>query len=156
MEQAAPKWLNPQRLIDLLIEQRDLYKRLRSLSERQRGMISSDTPEHLLNILRERQALITALAAINEKLSPFRQGWDGLYAQLPDTARQQVSDLLDEINGLLGAILAADQEDSALLGARRQTVGEALRSVNDTRAANAAYARNAGAGRTTPAGGQGA
>ncbi len=152
MEQAAPKWLNPQRLIDLLVEQRDLYTRLRALSERQRGLISSDSPEQLLNILRERQTLITSLAAINEKLSPFRQEWDGLFAELPEATRTQVTELLDEINGLLGAILTADKEDSALLGARRQTVGAALRSVSDTRVANAAYARNAGGGRSAPAG----
>ena len=48
----------PKRLITLLSEQRELYQRLRDLSERQRSLISSDRPEQLLSILRERQTLV--------------------------------------------------------------------------------------------------
>lgn len=128
-------------LIGLLREQRDLYLRLKELSERQRAMISGDRPEQLLNILRDRQNLVSALARVNEQLSPYRRDWQRVYDRLSETARQNAQELLDEINGMLQVILRTDQEDQALLAARKQAVARALGGVNDGRVANAAYAQ---------------
>lgn len=140
-----------ERLLGLLTQQRDYYLRLRELSEQQRTLISGDRPEQLLNILRERQTLVGALARLNEQLAPFRRDWEGTYAGLPDERRGQANDLLQEINGLLRIILRTDQEDSALLSARKQTVGQAIGAVSDGQTANAAYARQGAGGGKSPA-----
>lgn len=132
-------------LIDLLTRQRDYYLRLRELSEQQRTLISSDRPEQLLNILRERQTLVGALARLNEHLAPFRRNWEGTYNGLPDDQRARANGLLQEINGLLRIILRTDQEDSALLSARKQTVGQAIGAVSNGQTANAAYTQRAAA-----------
>jgi hypothetical protein len=134
----------PERLLTLLKKQRDLYLRLRELSERQRSLISGDRPELLLNILRDRHALVTALAAVNEELSPYRRDWQRVYEALPEVTRHSASELLEEINGMLQVILTADHEDQALLSARKQAVARSLSDVSGGRAANAAYARQAG------------
>lgn len=131
-------------LIELLREQRDLYLRLQELSERQRTLISGDRPELLLNILRDRQSLVAALAAVNEKLSPYRRNWQSVYETLPIVTRHTATELLEEINGMLQVILQADQEDQALLSARKQAVAQSLNDVSGGRAANAAYARQGG------------
>lgn len=140
-------------LIRLLTQQRDLYTRLQGLSTRQRDLVASDQPEQLLTILRERQSLVTSLARINDELSPFRQDWNNLYDQLPDEARAAASSLLDEINQMLQVILKTDQEDGAMLSARKEAVATELRDVGGGRAANAAYARNALHAKTTDSAG---
>jgi flagellar biosynthesis/type III secretory pathway chaperone len=140
----------PKRLITLLSEQRELYQRLRDLSERQRSLISSDRPEQLLSILRERQTLVAALAKLNEQLAPFRRNWDILYQGLPADLRVSANKLLQDINGLLRVILKTDQEDSALLAARKQSVGQRLREVGGGQTANTAYARQSGAPSLAP------
>lgn len=134
----------PEGLIKLLKRQRDLYQRLQELSERQRNLISGDRPELLLNILRDRQTLVTALAKVNEQLSPYRRDWQRVYQTLPEVTRHSVSGLLDEINRMLQCILEADQEDQALLSARKQAVARSLNNVSGGRVANAAYARHRG------------
>jgi hypothetical protein len=133
------EWQDSQRLIALLGEQRDLYQRLRQLSEQQRTLITGDRPELLLGILRDRQALVGALARLNEQLSPFRQNWDRMYADLAAEARDRVNGLLQEINRLLRVILRTDQEDTALLTARKQAAGQELAALNGGRSAHAAY-----------------
>lgn len=138
--------LNAQRMIELLTQQRDLYQGLRELSVKQRTMISGDRPELLLNILRDRQDLVTSLARLNDELGPYRRNWDSLYAALPEADRAAASAVLHEINGLLREILRADQEDSALLSARKQAVGAELADAAGGRAANDAYARQSRAG----------
>jgi hypothetical protein len=142
--------LDPNELITLLERQRGLYLNLRELSDKQRSMIAGDRPELLLQILRERQDLVGSLVRLNEQLAPFRRHWDATYAALPDDRRQQASTLLHEINGLLRVILRTDQEDGALLAARKQAVAADLAATTGGRVANAAYARHA-AGRAGPA-----
>lgn len=141
------KWVNPERLIRLLSEQRAMYLRLQELSRLQRGMIAGERPELLLNILRDRQKLVTALADINQQLTPFRQDWEGVYSQLPEDVRTQAGELLTQINDMLTVILDTDQQDGALLAARRQSVADSLNSLAGGQAANAAYGRTNGGGR---------
>jgi hypothetical protein len=136
-----PNPLDPDRLIDLLSQQRDFYRRLRELSEKQRSLIAGDRPELLLAILRERQELVAALARLNNELGPFRRNWDAMYAALPEAIRSAASQILQEINGLLRVILRTDQEDSALLSARKQAVAADMAGLSGGRAANTAYAR---------------
>jgi hypothetical protein len=135
--------LEPHGLIALLTRQRDLYLKLRVLSDKQRSMISGDRPALLLEILHERHDLVAALAHLNESLSPFRRDWDANYAALPEDERGQASALLREINGLLAGILRTDQEDEALLAARKQAIAADLAATTGGRVANAAYARHA-------------
>ena len=80
---------SPDQLLELLREQRHLYRNLQSLSERQRRLISGDRPELLLNILRDRQMLVTQLARVNEQLSPYRNRWQEIYGQLPEAQRKR-------------------------------------------------------------------
>jgi hypothetical protein len=136
--------LDPNHLISLLSQQRDLYRRLRELSDRQRALIAGDRPEMLLSILRDRQDLVTGLARLNGELGPFRRNWDAMYAALPEEHRRQSSDLLQEINGLLRVILQTDQEDGALLSARKEAVAAEISKTSGGQAANAAYARQSG------------
>jgi hypothetical protein len=134
----------PERLIKLLREQRDLYRRLQDLSERQRNLISGDRPELLLNVLRDRQTLVIALAKVNEQLSPYRRNWQSVYESLPEVTRHTAAGLLDEIDGMHQGIVKTDEEDQALLSARKQTVAHSLNDVSGGRLANTAYARHGG------------
>lgn len=130
-----------ERLIVLLTEQRDLYGRLRELSDRQRALIAGDRPEQLLSILQERQTLISSLSRLNEQLAPFRREWDAMYARLSEESRERTSALLNEINALLKVILKTDREDSVLLAARKHTVARELSGVAGGKTATSAYAR---------------
>jgi hypothetical protein len=135
--------LNPERLMRLLTEQRELYRGLEALSQRQRSSITGDRPEALLDVLTQRQRIILALGRVNEQLAPYRERWAEAYAQLSESARRQAAALLDEINSTLRTILLADHEDGAMLSVRRQTLSRELGRTADGQAANSAYARQA-------------
>lgn len=141
----TPSKPEPERLLTLLTRQRDLYRKLRELSELQRSTISGDRPERLLNILRDRQGLVTSLAQLNDEMGPFRRHWDATYDALPEKHRDHASGLLQEINGLLRVILRTDQEDSALLSARKQAVAGNIADLSGGQVANSAYAKQTGA-----------
>ncbi len=137
--------LDPRQLVSLLGQQRDLYLRLRQLSDKQRTMISGDQPELLLSILRDRQDLVTGLARLNDDLAPYRRRWDALYTALPEDERARASAYLQEINELLRVILRTDHEDSALLSARKQAIAGEIAEASGGQVANRAYAQQGNA-----------
>ncbi|QOJ14277.1 MAG: flagellar protein FlgN [Planctomycetia bacterium] len=142
----SPATPDPRSVIALLTEQRRLYTELRTLSQRQRGLISGDQPEELLNVLRDRQSLVAALARLNHDLAPFRRNWEATYSALPEGDRTQAAELLSDVSALLRTILQSDQEDGALLAARKQLVARELAEIDSTRTAASAYGRQAAAG----------
>lgn len=133
-----------EQLLNLLDRQRDLYGRLQGLSTRQRGLISGEQPELLLDILRERQGLVMALAQLNQELAPYRSDWEARLAALSPESRAKATALLATIQKTLQAILDADREDSALLAARKRLVAQSLNQLAGTAAAHQAYSRKAG------------
>ncbi len=134
---------SPEGLMRLLIEQRDLYRDLEALCQRQRSSITSDRPEALLDVLSRRQRIIQALGRLNEQFAPYRERWAEVYGQLGESARRQAAGCLAEIDALLREILRADQEDGAMLSVRRETLSRELGRTVDGRAANSAYGRQA-------------
>lgn len=138
--------LNPDELIRLLTRQRDGYRRLCALAARQREMISRNDPEALLSILSERQRIVSALAAANVALAPYRGEWAARLSRLAGAARAQVEALLGEISAAAQSVMQSDREDAALLSARKQALGQAVSGLGGGATANAAYARGAGAG----------
>ena len=131
------------RLVALLERQCELYRKLKALSERQRGMIASDRPDMLIETLQERQAHVTELTRLNQRLSPFRRDWNATLATLDEQTKGTVSEMVTTINTLLTGIIESDQQDGAMLSARKQMVASELSGLSGGRVANLGYARSA-------------
>jgi len=125
----------------LLGRQRDLYRALHTLAQRQRHLIAGDHPEALLDILQQRHRLVRALARLNARLTPVRDDWANATANWPEAARRLAENLLAETREIMHDVLASDEQDSQLLAARQQALSQQVRAIPDARAANRAYAR---------------
>ncbi len=144
MSVATP--FNPERILELLSRQRDLYQELRELSVRQRGMITGESGDQLLALLRQRQNAIADLTRINEELGPYRREWETTLARMPTAERVHAGELLNETNNLLRTILRADEEDSALLAARKQAAAREMTQTSSAQSANSAYSAQSATG----------
>lgn len=133
-------------VVALLIEQRDLCRRLAGLAETQRALITGNEPERLLDVLASRQEILDRLTEVGRRLQPFQQNWRGVRAQLTGRDGQLADALVAEVNGLLQTILQKDEADGQLLSARKQATGDQVAEVSRGRAVGAAYAAAAGAG----------
>ena len=128
-------------LIALLEHQRTLYRTLRVLAARQRSLIVQDEAQPLLALLAQRQQLVDGLVALNARLAPFRKRWPDLYATLDEGTQRTVTELLDEANQSLDAILQSDGEDSASLTIRRAGLAERLVSQESGNRVSMNYTR---------------
>ncbi len=104
--------------IALLTQQRDLYATLRRLTEQQRELISSSRPEDLLGVLAERQKVLDRLNGLNEAVKALRERWSDVYWSLNNRQRARADALVKDVQTMLAAILATDEEDARLLSAR--------------------------------------
>jgi hypothetical protein len=134
-------------LISLLTAQRDHYRKLKTLSDRQQQLVADGQVESLLSVLAERQGHVDALTRLNEQLAPHRTAMTGAAEQAEPGQREQLRGLVDEVQTLLDQIIQQDDQDKEKLTADRDRVKTQVQKVNVVPAALAAYRGKA----TTPA-----
>jgi len=130
-------------LVQLLEHQRTLYRRLRVLAERQRALVMMDDAQPLVALLSERQRLVDGLVALSARMAPYRSRWTEIYSSMAEPARRNVSELLEEVNTSLSAILAGDRQDTATLCARRQDAAWRMSAMDAGSRAVSAYSSSA-------------
>jgi hypothetical protein len=86
---------------------------------------------------------VDGLVHLTSQMAPYRSRWTQLFQGMDDSARMQVTALLEEVNGSLSSILASDSRDTATLKARRDSAAQQLSSISESSRANAAYADQA-------------
>lgn len=114
------------RLIELLSRQNELYRSLRALADRQRGLIGDPDARPLLSLLAERQRGVDELVRLNRSLEPFRAAWPSVYAGLEEASKARVTELIAANEQLLASILESDREDGATLSRRQAAVRSEL------------------------------
>lgn len=135
-------------LIAQLAEQRELYGELTGLAEHQRSLIAGDDTESLLEVLGQRQKLVDRLTELADRLRPYQQDWAVIRSRMSEADGREVDRLVSEVNELLATILERDRSDTEQLASRKSSTAADLADVKRSRAAGAAYAAEADAGRS--------
>ena len=112
-----------ERVHALLLEQRDLYRQLAGLADRQR--------------------LVDRLTVTGNELKPYQANWRQFREGLAPDEATRIDRLVGEVNVLLSRILEKDAADAALLSARKSETGQAIGQLHAGRQAGAAYANSA-------------
>jgi hypothetical protein len=136
--QAAPT-PSPEELIALLEQQRELYQRLQALTAQQRTAVGGEDATELLGLLGRRQEVLSALAALDERVRPIRRDWDRLRETLPAGVRARAAQVFQETRDLLAGIIESDQEVSDQLQARKTRTAQAISHLGQAERAHAAY-----------------
>jgi hypothetical protein len=129
-------------VLDMLRDQRDQYESLQGLAKQQSGLIENGSAEQLLAVLAQRQQLVTRLQAAARRLDPYRPRLQDLADAAEPDQRQQLRDLVAQVQQLLGDIMAQDDVDRQKLQAARETVGAASRRTAAAGVALGAYGKS--------------
>lgn len=133
-----------EQLVALLREQRRLYRQLQELAAQQSSLVDGRDPETLLRVLASRQRLIVKLTQTNQQLEPLRQSWDQIAGSLSAEHRQEVQQLIAQVQDMLAAILSQDERDAQSLMSQRSQVAGEIRNTQKGKKMNQAYGRPAG------------
>lgn len=132
------------KLIQLLTQQKFLYRQLKELTQKQTSLVDGHDPEMLLKILAGRQRLIDRLSLIDRELRPIRVDWQRVAASLPVSQREEAKSLIDSMQEILGEIIARDEVDTKTLHSQQQKVTTEIRSTTTGKRVNQAYSQVSG------------
>ena len=132
-------------LIQLLAQQRLLCRQLKELAQKQRSLVDGNNPEMLLRVLAGRQRIIDRLSAIDRNLKPIRSEWQEISRSLPDQQRQEAQSLINEVQDILGDIIARDEKDTEALSQNQQKIGREIKKTQVGKKMNKAYGQSAAA-----------
>jgi len=129
------------RLDRILREQETLYTSLETLSKGQAKLIDAGDASKLLDVLAQREELLSRLGESSEELAPFRRSWPTLMAAIKAPQRTEFTDRIDAIARTIERVNESDEADRAALDARRLEVADRLRGVARCKSALSAYGK---------------
>ncbi len=118
----------------------ELFERLGSLGQRQRELIKEGDAITLLDVLRDRQGVLTRISETSEGIDPFRARWPEVSGQLDPDRRRLIQARLDSLTDAAGRIASRDAEDRRALETKRDALARELSGVDSAKAAVTAYA----------------
>ncbi|MCG8648769.1 MAG: hypothetical protein MI861_02990 [Pirellulales bacterium] len=132
-----------QDVFGLLERQRGLYRELKSLSDQQDALIAQGATEQLLSLLAQRQKLVDGLGQVSASIAPYRSR----IAEIADRAEgdlgPRMRSMVEEVRGLLEAIIERDEKGKADLSTARDKVAGQIRQAAGAASAAGAYSGGA-------------
>jgi hypothetical protein len=126
--------------LDALEAQVVCYRRLAKLAEVQHRHVCQGQSDALMGVLRQRQAVLDEIAALEQALAPARKAWARFVSDLPDTFRPRADVALKETRRLLEQITTADQNDTLVLQQRKLNISREIKKTAVARRVNRNYA----------------
>lgn len=126
-----------------LSEQVACYRLLARLAERQHEHVLNDHTEGLLEVLKEREAVLDRAAALERTVGPVKREWVSVSGRLPAETRRAFEALLAETRSLLAEITAGDERDALAMQQRKLRIGEELRATAAAKKVHRSYAAGA-------------
>jgi len=121
-------------VIETLEEQLDCYRRLEKLAQKQHEHVQQGDTEGLIEVLEQRQRLVSRIVELEKELAPARSEWKN------GVGLGKAEDLLTETRSLLKRITEADRDDAIVLQQRKLNLGRAIKAASVARQVNRNYA----------------
>jgi hypothetical protein len=120
----------------LLTEELKCYRRLIELSERQRHFIRLGDTDALMNVLAQKEILITKISQLEGDIQPaFRQ-----FPQFQQQMPEPVNRLINKISAILKQITVVEKESETLLIEKYNEIKEELGNLKQTKTILKTYA----------------
>lgn len=124
---------------NLLCQQRDLYRELKVLTDRQHRAVLSGAVNQLLGVLSKRRSVLERLALMNKKIGPLQAKWNRDDPRVRSTQANEIRQVVGEVRGLLKDIIAIDQASRDRLQADRNNTSKQLLDLGQSNQSVKAY-----------------
>jgi hypothetical protein len=128
-------------LVRALSGQKTLYEQILNLARQQSQYVASGESEVLMTVLGARSRLIEQVLPLDRELQPYKGRWQEVLDGLPPADRKVVGGLLQDVQKLLGDILALDERDKESLVRQKSVIGTEIKRTVTGAALNRAYGR---------------
>ena len=128
-------------LVRALSGQKVLYQQILTLARQQSQYVATGESEALMTVLGARSRLIEQVLPLDRELQPYKGRWQEVLDGLPAADRKVVGGLLQDVQQLLGEILALDERDKESLIRQKSVIGVEIKRTVTGSALNKAYGR---------------
>lgn len=125
---------------NLLCQQRDLYRELKVLTDRQHRAVLSGAVNQLIGVLSKRRNVLERLSLMNKKISPLQARWNHEAPNQRRTQANEIRQVVAEVRGLLREIIQTDEASREKLEKNRDEVSTQLVSLGQSHRSVKAYA----------------
>lgn len=129
-----------QDVIEALENQVGCYRRLAKLVDMQHDHVEQNQMESLLDVLRDRQAVVDQITRLEAVLGPVRKDWNAFVLGMDARQRSEAEGYLAEAKQLLETITTSDRNDAMLLQQRKLNLGRQIDQTTSARQVNRNYA----------------
>jgi len=91
-------------LLSVLRQQRYLYHQLKMLTDKQRQLTETNSPESAIEIIFGRRKLIEKIQESGNKLQTIRTNWPKISSQIDAEYKTQAGDLINQIQEIIKEI----------------------------------------------------
>jgi hypothetical protein len=127
------------RLSRVLERQLELYEQLDTKSAAQSELIEGDNADQLLEVLRQRQAIVDQIIDLNAQLKPYREKWESLAESIAPQQRDDLRSRFDALGEAARRIVMRDDLARLPHEPRPQRIADELASITAGKGAVAAY-----------------
>ena len=129
-----------QAVIAALEAEVECYQRLAKLAEVQHEHVQENRTELLLDVLGQRQEVLSRIVELERVAAPARKQWNAFLDELDAAQRERIEWLVAETRRLLEKITAADRNDTLVLQQRKLNLGKQIGQAAAGRQVNRSYA----------------
>lgn len=126
-------------LLEYFGREQACYTALLDLSRRQKDVIENGDVDDLLQILGQKQKVLSRVGEVENQLLPYKRNWGAVRAGLDENDRQVLDMALASVEELLAELIALEKESEQLLMQRRDVVEIELQEVVKGGAVHQAY-----------------
>ena len=126
-------------LLEYFGQEHACYTSLLDLSRRQRGLIEDGDIDRLMEVLGQKQRILTTVEGIEERLSPYKQEWTSLREGLDEDDRQVLDLALSTVEELLAELIDLEKKSEQLLADCRDETQRQLSEAVRGNAVHRAY-----------------
>lgn len=127
-------------LLEALEDQVGCYRRLAKLAEVQHAHVQNSQTELLLDVLKNRQAVLDQITRLEQVIGPVKRVWSSHSRSMPEADRSRAEGFLAETRQLLEQITSSDQNDALVLQQRKLNLGKQINQASAARQINRNYA----------------
>lgn len=127
------------RLQDGLRRQREIYRVLMKLTERQRDCYTEGEADEVVRLARAKEDELERIAAINVEIDEYKQSWRECRDSVEESLRDQVEEEMNGLGGLLRELITLEAETENLIRDGQERQAESLRKIEGSRRMQKAY-----------------
>lgn len=109
-------------LLELFGREQACYTSLLDLSRRQKQIIETGDVDDLLQVLGQKQKVLSRVGEVENLLLPYKRNWPAIRSSLDSNDRQVLDLALATVEELLAELIALEKESEQLLIKRRDVV----------------------------------